>query len=325
MSGGDFLFIFSFIILPTAILVSAVWALIAIRAGVLLPPRGIVDQEYDYEYDVLDGPEDKAAHAEGMTATADRKRPIAASPHGDDSTIAASCVDVDQSIAPQASAETAAPSVDPQLSADEPTAEQTMEMDAVAEHEEMAAEAPEPEHGEAAQPVSERSADDGVHSPSTDAIAATAEVPSQSSEPAPPARTASVPDDLDIVFVPRDETEAPPASTTDEDWPHPDLTEPMAVERIEEAQLDASLGGDDELAAITPDEAPDVQTENEDDVTEPNRHSSRRRGARNAARLRPTDEAQARPRLLVASPPRRGNRVAQQTDPRSVSEDERTV
>jgi hypothetical protein len=38
MSGGDFLFIFSFLILPTIILVSCIWLYILLRKGVLLPP-----------------------------------------------------------------------------------------------------------------------------------------------------------------------------------------------------------------------------------------------------------------------------------------------
>lgn len=39
MSGGDLLFIVAFIILPTAVLVSCIWALILLRRGVLLPER----------------------------------------------------------------------------------------------------------------------------------------------------------------------------------------------------------------------------------------------------------------------------------------------
>lgn len=41
MSTGDLLFIFAFIILPTIILVSCIWTLLLIRAGVLLPARRI--------------------------------------------------------------------------------------------------------------------------------------------------------------------------------------------------------------------------------------------------------------------------------------------
>jgi len=39
MSTGDLLFIFAFIVLPTIILVSCIWTLLLIRAGVLLPER----------------------------------------------------------------------------------------------------------------------------------------------------------------------------------------------------------------------------------------------------------------------------------------------
>jgi len=38
MSGGDLLFIFSFLILPTVILVSCIWLYILLRKGILLPP-----------------------------------------------------------------------------------------------------------------------------------------------------------------------------------------------------------------------------------------------------------------------------------------------
>jgi hypothetical protein len=39
MSGGDFLFYFTFFILPTGILVSSIWTYVLLRKGVLLPPR----------------------------------------------------------------------------------------------------------------------------------------------------------------------------------------------------------------------------------------------------------------------------------------------
>ena len=39
MAGGDLLYILAFIILPTAVLVSCIWALILLRKGVLLPVR----------------------------------------------------------------------------------------------------------------------------------------------------------------------------------------------------------------------------------------------------------------------------------------------
>lgn len=42
MSTGDLLFIFAFIVLPTIILVSCIWTLLLIRAGVLLPARRAV-------------------------------------------------------------------------------------------------------------------------------------------------------------------------------------------------------------------------------------------------------------------------------------------
>ncbi len=47
MAGGDLLYIFAFIILPTAVLVSCIWALIMLRNGALLPPRHVVAREVD--------------------------------------------------------------------------------------------------------------------------------------------------------------------------------------------------------------------------------------------------------------------------------------
>jgi hypothetical protein len=55
MAGGDLLYIFAFIILPTAVLVSCIWALIMLRKGVLLPERPVVTRELR---DVPDSEED---------------------------------------------------------------------------------------------------------------------------------------------------------------------------------------------------------------------------------------------------------------------------
>jgi hypothetical protein len=61
MAGGDLLYIFAFIILPTAVLVSCIWALIMLRNGRLLPQRPAPpadegddspDVEIDHERDV---------------------------------------------------------------------------------------------------------------------------------------------------------------------------------------------------------------------------------------------------------------------------------
>jgi hypothetical protein len=46
MAGGDLLYIFAFIILPTAVLVSCIWALIMLRKGVLLPERPAVMRDW---------------------------------------------------------------------------------------------------------------------------------------------------------------------------------------------------------------------------------------------------------------------------------------
>jgi hypothetical protein len=58
MAGGDLLYIFAFIILPTAVLVSCIWALIMLRNGRLLPQRPM---PRDYELDK--SLEDETDHA----------------------------------------------------------------------------------------------------------------------------------------------------------------------------------------------------------------------------------------------------------------------
>ncbi|HEX5165657.1 MAG TPA: hypothetical protein VFV93_09700 [Thermomicrobiales bacterium] len=52
MAGGDLLYIGAFIILPTAVLVSCIWALLLLRNGRLLPPRPVARYEMAGE-DVL--------------------------------------------------------------------------------------------------------------------------------------------------------------------------------------------------------------------------------------------------------------------------------
>ncbi len=70
MAGGDLLYIFAFIILPTAVLVSCIWALILLRRGVLLPPRPVPERDIsqadhrqatDIEY-AADGVEETGEH-----------------------------------------------------------------------------------------------------------------------------------------------------------------------------------------------------------------------------------------------------------------------
>jgi hypothetical protein len=71
MSGGDLLFIVSFIILPTVILVSCVWLLVLIHKGVVLPPRRYVrrEAEPDAEAQLAD---DRAALPTGTSELYDQ-------------------------------------------------------------------------------------------------------------------------------------------------------------------------------------------------------------------------------------------------------------
>jgi hypothetical protein len=56
MSSGDLLFIFTFLILPTIILVSCIWLYILLRKGVLLPPARMIQVSAD-DADDMEAPE----------------------------------------------------------------------------------------------------------------------------------------------------------------------------------------------------------------------------------------------------------------------------
>jgi hypothetical protein len=54
MAGGDLLYIVAFIILPTAVLVSCIWALALLRSGRLLPARPVARYELASDEDLAD-------------------------------------------------------------------------------------------------------------------------------------------------------------------------------------------------------------------------------------------------------------------------------
>lgn len=74
MSTGDLLFIFAFIVLPTIILVSCIWTLLLIRAGVLLPARRAATYDAatqnEVEPEPADSVESMVAHDASIIAAA---------------------------------------------------------------------------------------------------------------------------------------------------------------------------------------------------------------------------------------------------------------
>jgi hypothetical protein len=126
MAGGDLLYIFAFIILPTAVLVSCIWALIMLRKGVLLPERRAVARDWrvdsDTEEDVpLDEPnlaEETGEHVVIEPAMPIRTPVTAASP-------AASVADGSSVSSPAASADAVVAPVAPN---EPPAVEQTQEL-----------------------------------------------------------------------------------------------------------------------------------------------------------------------------------------------------
>lgn len=311
MSGGDFLFIFSFIILPTAILVSTIWALIALRMGVLLPPRPPMD--LDAEYDVSDESLDEHVPVRPQRPGTDRAAvtTVSAVPASIEST-------VPRTMSPAGDALVAAPAsvADVEYVASSPVApeavrhdivdaptEQTLEMDALEVTE-----------------VDARSADAArVQVAAPDVTVNTLEADAVSETPLPPTLTApsvadrpptaspsslqTVSDDLDVVFIPGNRSVAAPVLTPDRE--RPDGTEPIAVQRMHAAESEEAVVADD-LTAITPDEAPS-------DAALPSTSTSPartdRRGGRSLARRRQAAGQEPRQRILVSPPSRRNARA----------------
>ena len=315
MSGGDFLFIFSFIVLPTAILVSAIWALVALRAGVLLPPRPTMD--LDEQYGASDEPVDERVSTdqrrpEATHAAADlAPRPIEPTVPLTVSTDRDTQVNVPQTgfvTDPAVSTSVMQPKVGHDTI--ETPAGQTLEMDA---WESTRTDAPPIDAASDVAALSQANRSGAETRSATAAPTPTPTVPSASVRP----RSASVPDDLDVVFVPGNRTAAAPVNVPVSHRERPDGTQPLAVERS---------------AHETPDEAPAEPTQ----PTAPaapsrsGRDNGQRRGGRAMARRRQADEQGPRQRILVAPPSRRGNtaegnRAHRSDESASVAKDERLM
>jgi hypothetical protein len=112
LSGGDIAFIAAFIVLPTFILASCIWALIAIRAGVLLPERARLAPADDADAMSPEWPyvEQAAAEAEPAAPYAEPAAPYAAT---DERTAELSTAQAQPKIEPEPSvaAESSAPTV----------------------------------------------------------------------------------------------------------------------------------------------------------------------------------------------------------------------
>ena len=329
MSGGDFLFIFSFIVLPTAILVSAIWALIALRAGVLLPPRPTMD--LDEQYGASDEPVDERV-------STDQRRPevthaaVASAPRPIEPTVPlAVSTDRDTQVNVPQTGFVTDPAVStsvtpPEVGHDaiETPAEQTLEMDA---WESTTRDAP---PIDAVSDVAALPQANGNGAETMPALtAAPTPAPTVPSSPVRPL-SASVPDDLDVVFVPGNRTVAPmnaPVSHRE----RPDGTQPLAAERSAHDAHDAAVVADD-LDTITPDEARSESTLPTGPAApaRSERDGGQRRGGRGMARRRQAEEQGPRQRILVAPPSRRGNtgnsnRAHRSDESASVAQDERLM
>jgi len=95
MSGGDLLYIFAFIILPTAVLVACIWALILLRRGALLPARSAAAHELSDEHVEYDGLDDRGVSLVEETVEHTIVAPIADVPV----TIATPLAEVDSPVA----------------------------------------------------------------------------------------------------------------------------------------------------------------------------------------------------------------------------------
>lgn len=337
MSGGDFLFIFSFIILPTAILVSAIWALIAIRTGVLLPPRQVADHEYDaWDKGDVEAEEISPEPAADVAATRpqDTVTGTALATSGSLDALAEEREQQDrgsdETVVGGAAAPETSPIVETGQSVAEPDVERTLDEETapgVATQPVLPATVQTGEGAQAVQLPSVEQHDALPETAGSNEVAGEAESRLETPASVPP--TTPIPDDLEVVFVPRgpvDEVTTPiqePAPGRER--PHP--TQAIAVERSQ-ARVNTGTATDDDAdrAAATHHEA--CGDENVDEGPRTPGSDSRRGGARKVARLRPAEEPAPRQRLLVASQPRssrRGSRAHRRTDGGSVPQDEGIV
>ncbi|HMM40275.1 MAG TPA: hypothetical protein PKA95_00060 [Thermomicrobiales bacterium] len=257
MSTGDLLFIFAFIVLPTIILVSCIWTLLLIRAGVLLPARRAVvnDTEALVEDDnpqPADAVETTAVHE--MPARANEAEPVVIE------VVEAPAVD------------TALPAPEP-LPAIEPVVADATPSEAPQEP------APDDEPADEFEHTTEFPIIDDAMLERAAAEAATAEAkppspaasdqPAEEPIPAPDARheepaRASAPD-LEVLFVPLPDETLPDGSLATSNGTH----EPDILDEVE-----------DEIAEGDP-----------DDSSPPRRDGRfRRKSVRRVAQLRPSEE-----------------------------------
>jgi hypothetical protein len=273
MSSGDLLFIFSFIVLPTIILVSCIWALWLIRAGALLPPRRMrMDARVDAVAD---------ERAQAQEHEQELQQAVAAAPITVSSDVAESVV--------QAVPDTAA--------------QQTIVADAapLTEDDAVGVTAASEPDGEP-EPVTDMTSDlPVVTQPQIQAEReSVASTPPDSSVPTEPADDHTVIDeladddladsalpaaDLDILFVPLDP----------ETMEEPESTQAMEVEREPDATTHSNGA-----------RAPQAGQKKQAPAQRKSGSGNRRKPSRRVAQLRPTEEPQ--PRSTTLKRPGRGNR-----------------
>lgn len=253
MSTGDLLFIFAFIVLPTIILVSCIWTLLLIRAGVLLPARRFVLSDADAQSD-----EEQPQAADAVAATAVHELPAA--------TRAAEPATVEIVEMPETAAALPAP---------EPVAAIEPGEDSV---EPVAAVSAEPPADEAAD-VLEHTTDFPIIDDTMLEQAAPAEEVSPEGSPtpvepppvsrpeAPPPVSTEPEPELDVLFVPLPDDEPTLASSSN------GIDEPEVVDEIDAAVVDSEPDGGE----------PGEHAEHRSG-------RSRRKPVRRVAQLRPSEE-----------------------------------
>ena len=264
MSTGDLLVIFAFIVLPTIILVSCIWTLLLIRAGVLLPTRRVVTNDADASADVDDqvmanAVETTAVHDVAVPATGLAPATIEVV---EDAEVIAETPALPEP-EPVPALEPLVASTEPELEAEtEPAEALVVDMEHTTDfpivdvpaQEETATTADEP-----AEP-----APDVISLPEPTPVV---EQPANEPVDVPRPAAASAAPDLEILFVPLpDDDPAPAAMAASDDG------------FISDAP-------DDEMAA-----ADDEENESADERAERRSGRSRRKPVRRVAQLRPSEE-----------------------------------
>lgn len=261
MAGGDLLYIFAFIILPTAVLVSCIWALLLLRKGVLLPVRPTSQHDPSHKPEQTDDAAEREFDLVEETGEHTIVEPLATFPAA---TSPAPTAAAPVSPLTNAGNPVAGPSVTDMRPAPEPAAS---EPPAAERTQELTVLPVEVADAEGTDRDRERAAEEPLETGHPTSMPATTGEAAQSTDPASDAAPG-------VVIVPLDEPPTTPPSSI------------RAAERLSAATPSST-------ASRVPDASradggqPDVP---------PSALSSARRPARRITHVRSTDEASSRPR-----------------------------